>query len=75
MPKATLAAVFVEPGRITLREKPPSEGRALDALLRITTATICGIFEAALSALRPGGTLSSLSVSSGLRSKMNANPL
>ncbi|MBW8268839.1 NAD(P)-dependent alcohol dehydrogenase [Caldovatus sp. SYSU G05006] len=36
------AAVFVEPGRIQLREKPIPEVGPLDALLRITTTTICG---------------------------------
>ncbi len=36
------AAVFVEPGRIVLEEKPiPSVG-PLDALIRVTTTTICG---------------------------------
>ncbi|MGE0858894.1 MAG: NAD(P)-dependent alcohol dehydrogenase [Gammaproteobacteria bacterium] len=36
------AAVFVEPGRIVLEDKPvPDIGRN-DALLRITTTTICG---------------------------------
>jgi threonine dehydrogenase-like Zn-dependent dehydrogenase len=36
------AAVFVEPGRITLEEKPIPEIGPLDALVRITTTTICG---------------------------------
>src|SRR6478735_8375236 len=36
------AAVFVEKGRIALREKPVPEIGPLDALLRITTTTICG---------------------------------
>jgi threonine dehydrogenase-like Zn-dependent dehydrogenase len=36
------AAVFVEPGRIQLQEKPIPEVGPLDALLRITTTTICG---------------------------------
>ena len=36
------AAVFVEPGRITLEERPvPTVGPG-DALIRITTTTICG---------------------------------
>jgi threonine dehydrogenase-like Zn-dependent dehydrogenase len=36
------AAVFVEPGRIMLDEKPiPSVGRG-DALIKVTTTTICG---------------------------------
>lgn len=36
------AAVFVEPNRIVLDEKPIPEIGANDALLRITTTTICG---------------------------------
>lgn len=36
------AAVFVEPGRIVLQDKPVPEVGPLDALLRITTTTICG---------------------------------
>jgi len=41
MPKMK-AAVFIQPGRISLEEKPlPSVG-PLDALLRVTTTTICG---------------------------------
>ena len=36
------AAVFVEPGRIELREKPIPDVGPLDALIRITTTTICG---------------------------------
>lgn len=36
------AAVFVEPGRIVLEDKPIPEIGPLDALLRITTTTICG---------------------------------
>ena len=36
------AAVFVEPGRIVLDEKPVPEVGPLDALVRITTTTICG---------------------------------
>jgi threonine dehydrogenase-like Zn-dependent dehydrogenase len=36
------AAVFVEPGRIELTEKPMPEVGANDALVRITTTTICG---------------------------------
>lgn len=42
MPKTMKAAVFVEPGKIELREKPVPEVGPLDALLRITTTTICG---------------------------------
>ena len=36
------AAVFVEPGRIELTEKPIPEVGPNDALIRITTTTICG---------------------------------
>jgi len=36
------AAVFVEPGRIELAEKPIPEVGATDALVRVTTTTICG---------------------------------
>lgn len=36
------AAIFVEPGRIELAEKPIPEVGANDALVRITTTTICG---------------------------------
>lgn len=36
------AAVFVEPGRIVLQDKPLPEIGPLDALVRITTTTICG---------------------------------
>lgn len=42
MPKTMQAAVFVRPGRIELREKPVPEVGPLDALLRVTTTTICG---------------------------------
>jgi alcohol dehydrogenase len=41
MPKMK-AAVFVEPGRIVLDEKPVPDVGPLDALIRITTTTICG---------------------------------
>jgi alcohol dehydrogenase len=41
MPKMK-AAVFVEPGRIVLDEKPVPDVGPLDALVRITTTTICG---------------------------------
>src|SRR5215218_10106045 len=41
MPKMK-AAVFVEPGRIVLEEKPVPDVGPLDALLRVTTTTICG---------------------------------
>ena len=36
------AAIFAEPGRIVLGEKPIPEVGPLDALMRITTTTICG---------------------------------
>ncbi|NCO88180.1 MAG: NAD(P)-dependent alcohol dehydrogenase [Rhodobacterales bacterium] len=36
------AAIFVEPGRIVLDEKPIPDIGPLDALVRITTTTICG---------------------------------
>jgi threonine dehydrogenase-like Zn-dependent dehydrogenase len=43
MPATTMkAAVFVEPGRIVLERKPIPDVGPLDALIRITTTTICG---------------------------------
>ncbi len=36
------AAIFVEPGRIVLDSKPIPDVGTLDALVRITTTTICG---------------------------------
>lgn len=36
------AAIFVEPGRIVLEDKPIPEVGLLDALIRVTTTTICG---------------------------------
>ena len=36
------AAVFVDPGRIVLDDKPVPDVGPLDALIRITTTTICG---------------------------------
>ncbi|MFO0124674.1 MAG: alcohol dehydrogenase catalytic domain-containing protein, partial [Betaproteobacteria bacterium] len=36
------AAIFVEPGRIVLDEKPVPDVGALDALVRVTTTTIYG---------------------------------
>lgn len=36
------AAIFIEPGRIVLDEKPIPDIGPLDALVRITTTTICG---------------------------------
>lgn len=41
MPKMK-AAVFVEPGRIVIDDKPVPDIGPLDALVRITTTTICG---------------------------------
>jgi threonine dehydrogenase-like Zn-dependent dehydrogenase len=40
--KKMKAAIFVEPGRIVLDEKPIPEIGPFDALMRITTTTICG---------------------------------
>lgn len=43
MPAAMMkAAVFVEPGRIVLESRPIPDVGPLDALIRITTTTICG---------------------------------
>ncbi|TXC69164.1 NAD(P)-dependent alcohol dehydrogenase [Sphingorhabdus soli] len=42
MPEKMKAAIFVEPGRIILGEKPIPDVGPLDALIRITTTTICG---------------------------------
>lgn len=42
MARKMKAAVFVEPGRIALDEKPIPDVGPLDALVRITTTTICG---------------------------------
>ncbi|MDX6749709.1 NAD(P)-dependent alcohol dehydrogenase [Geminicoccaceae bacterium 1502E] len=36
------AAIFVEPGRIVLDEKPIPDPGPLDAVIRVTTTTICG---------------------------------
>jgi alcohol dehydrogenase len=41
MPKMK-AAIYVEPGRIVLDEKPIPEVGPLDALVKVTTTTICG---------------------------------
>jgi alcohol dehydrogenase len=41
-PKTMKAATFIEPGRIELREKPVPRIGPLDALIRVTTTTICG---------------------------------
>jgi alcohol dehydrogenase len=42
MSKTMKAAMFVSSGRIELREKPIPEIGPDDALLRVTTTTICG---------------------------------
>ncbi|AGH48188.1 alcohol dehydrogenase [Sphingomonas sp. MM-1] len=42
MAQSMKAAIFVEPGRIILGEKPIPDVGPLDALIRITTTTICG---------------------------------
>ena len=42
MPRKMKAAIFVEPGRIVLDDKPIPDVGPLDALIRITTTTICG---------------------------------
>jgi threonine dehydrogenase-like Zn-dependent dehydrogenase len=42
MARTMKAAVFASKERIELREKPTPEIGPLDALLRMTTTTICG---------------------------------
>jgi alcohol dehydrogenase len=42
MPQMMKAAIFVEPGRIVLDDKPVPDVGPLDALVKITTTTICG---------------------------------
>ncbi|WP_108662203.1 NAD(P)-dependent alcohol dehydrogenase [Acuticoccus kandeliae] len=42
MPQMMRAAIFVEPGRIVLDEKKVPDVGPLDALVKITTTTICG---------------------------------
>jgi threonine dehydrogenase-like Zn-dependent dehydrogenase len=42
MPQMMKATVFVAPGRIELRECPVPDVGPLDALVRVTTTTICG---------------------------------
>jgi threonine dehydrogenase-like Zn-dependent dehydrogenase len=42
MPKMMKSAQFVEPGRIVLDDKPIPDVGSNDALIRITTTTICG---------------------------------
>jgi alcohol dehydrogenase len=57
MPAKMKAAVFVEPGRIVLEDKPIPDVGPLDALMRITTTTICGTDVHILKgeyAVRPG---------------------
>lgn len=42
VPRTMKAAVFVEPGRIELQERPVPEIGPGEALIRVTTTTICG---------------------------------
>ncbi len=42
MPEMMKSALFVEPGRIVLDDKPIPDVGSNDALIRITTTTICG---------------------------------
>jgi threonine dehydrogenase-like Zn-dependent dehydrogenase len=42
MPQMMKAAIFVEPGRIEIADKPIPEVGPTDALVRVTTTTICG---------------------------------
>ena len=42
MPRTMKASVFVEPGRIQLQERPIPDVGPRDALVRVTTTTICG---------------------------------
>jgi alcohol dehydrogenase len=42
VPATMRAAVFLEPGRIELQERPVPEIGPTDALLKVTTTTICG---------------------------------
>jgi alcohol dehydrogenase len=42
MAKSMKAAIFVEPGRIELADRPIPDIGPLDALVRVTTTTICG---------------------------------
>jgi threonine dehydrogenase-like Zn-dependent dehydrogenase len=42
MAKMMKAAIFVEPNRIVLEDKPVPDVGPLDALIRVTTTTICG---------------------------------
>ena len=42
MPSKMRAAIFIEPGKIILGEKPMPVPGPKDALIRITLTTICG---------------------------------
>lgn len=42
MPSMMKAAVFVEPGRIEIDDRPIPDIGPNDALIRVTTTTICG---------------------------------
>ena len=42
MPKMMKCAIFIEANRIVLDEKPIPDVGPLNALIRITTTTICG---------------------------------
>ena len=42
LPRTMRALVFVAPGRLELREKPVPDVGPTDALVRVTTTTICG---------------------------------
>lgn len=42
MPAMMKAAIFVEPGRIEIDDKPIPDIGPNDALVRVTTTTICG---------------------------------
>lgn len=42
MARTMRATIFIEPGRIVLGEKPVPDIGPLDALIRVTTTTICG---------------------------------
>ena len=42
LPATMKAAVFVAPGKILLQERPVPAIGPTDALLRVTTTTICG---------------------------------
>jgi threonine dehydrogenase-like Zn-dependent dehydrogenase len=52
------AAVFVAPGRIELDDKPIPNVGPLDALVRITTTTICGTDVHILKASTPSNRVS-----------------